>query len=88
MSCRVLKRELELAMFDALATEAAASGVRVLVGTFAPTPKNAMVATLYRDLGFELVREEENGTTVWRLELEPPPAPKNWHIRRAEWKTS
>ncbi len=64
LSCRVLGRRLEEAMFAALADEAGANGVRELVGDYLPTPKNGLAAALYPRLGF---RDEGGGH--FRLDL-------------------
>ncbi len=79
MSCRVLKRELELAMFDALVVEARRFGVRTLVGHYAPTPKNGMVANHYQALGFEPYPGADVNT--WRLDLDQVTAPRCRRIR-------
>ena len=52
MSCRVLKRDMEFAMLDALVERAAMAGVETLLGYYLPTRKNGMVATHYEKLGF------------------------------------
>lgn len=52
MSCRVLKRGMEYAMFDALVDEARAAGCVSLRGEYIPSAKNGMVKDLYRELGF------------------------------------
>ena len=52
MSCRVLNREMELAMFDALVEQCQARGIRKIVGVYIPSKKNSMVADHYRNLGF------------------------------------
>lgn len=70
MSCRVLKRDMELAMLDQLAERAGARGLRLLRGFYCPTAKNGMVRELYQSFGFEKVREDESGATVWELALE------------------
>jgi FkbH-like protein len=70
MSCRVLKREMELAMLDALVRIAEASGIRRLIGYYVPTKKNAMVADHYENLGFELSsRDADSGETIWMLDV-------------------
>ncbi len=69
MSCRVLKRDMELAVLDALATRAAAMGVTQLVGYYIPTKKNGMVADHYEKLGFTRASEQPDGTTMWTLDL-------------------
>jgi FkbH-like protein len=81
MSCRVFQRELELALFDALVEEARARRLRTLVGYYAPTPKNALVASHYRDLGFEPVDDLPN---TFRLAIESARVPRNHHIRTKE----
>lgn len=69
MSCRVLKREMEYAMLDMLAEKAREQGLRQLRGHYYPTAKNGMVKELYRDFGFEKVSEDEQGNTMWQLDL-------------------
>ena len=68
MSCRVLKRDLERAMLDALVRRAQRAGAVCLRGFYIRTEKNGMVRELYRDLGFTFIRAD--GTdTVWELPL-------------------
>lgn len=57
MSCRVFKREFELAMFDALVAACRARGVHTIVGAYLPTAKNAPVKGLYPSLGFAAAGE-------------------------------
>lgn len=53
MSCRILGRNVER-MFLAYLTEfAAARGAQMLIGEFAPSAKNAMVADFYPKFGFD-----------------------------------
>ncbi len=75
MSCRVLKREMELAMLDALVERAQAAGLTQLRGRYVPTKKNGMVADHYPGLGFQT---ESEG--VYSLELKGY-TPQNQHIR-------
>ncbi len=70
MSCRVLKRDMELAMLDELAAKCRERGVKRLIGYYFRTPKNAMVAQLYGSFGFTLDAKKDNGDSVWSLELE------------------
>jgi FkbH-like protein len=72
MSCRVLKRDMELAMLDAVAQRAIALGANTLQGTYLPTAKNSMVADHYEKLGFSPAPVAEGlpeGTTCWTLDL-------------------
>ncbi len=52
MSCRVLGRHVEEATLAVVAETAQAMGASRLVGRYAPTAKNQMVADLYPRLGF------------------------------------
>ncbi len=68
MSCRVLKRDMELAMLDKLAERCREQGLKTLRGFYYPTPKNGMVKGLYESFGFKKTAEEPDGSTVWELE--------------------
>ncbi len=68
MSCRVLKREMEIAMLDTLVDHAKAAGIENLVGTYFRTPKNAMVEDHYGKLGFVRESSSEDGSAFrWNL---------------------
>jgi|SRR5215467_285106 len=70
MSCRVLCREMELAMLDSLVDRARSSGIELLKGYYLRTPKNELVADHYQRLGFapELDNSNEQGSE-WCLYL-------------------
>jgi FkbH-like protein len=74
MSCRVLKRDMELAMLDALVVRAKDMGIETLIGYYLPTAKNGMVADFYPKLGFLPVPTKSislpNDATVWMLPLD------------------
>lgn len=70
MSCRVLKRDMELAMLDSLVEQAKKRGIRDIYGHYYPTAKNKMVAGLYESFGFEKISQDEEGNTAWRLLVE------------------
>lgn len=69
MSCRVLKRDMELAMLDTLARTCTRRGIKTLRGHYYPTAKNAMVREFYGTLGFEKIAADEAGNSVWTLSL-------------------
>lgn len=69
MSCRVLKRDMELAMLDGLAGRCLAEGIETLYGYYYPTAKNNMVREFYGQLGFEKLAEDKEGNTEWKLSL-------------------
>ena len=66
MSCRVLKRGMEAAMFEVLLATAKERGVREIVGEYKRSEKNEMVAEMYGGLGFSLAEEMEEGS-LWRF---------------------
>ncbi|MCQ4323390.1 methoxymalonyl-ACP biosynthesis protein [Stutzerimonas stutzeri] len=72
MSCRVLGRQVEAAVLEALADAAAAAGWHALVGEYRPTERNGMVAEHYPRLGFQQ-RPAPAGAghdaSFWRYEL-------------------
>ena len=72
MSCRVLKRDMEFAMMDALAEKAKQAGIRKIYGYYYPTAKNAMVRNFYAEQGFTLVSQDDQGNTVWAFDLAAP----------------
>lgn len=69
MSCRVLGRGVEQAMMNKVFDLAKQKGTRAVVGRYSPTAKNAMVRNFYAQFGFEKIFEDENGSTVWELEV-------------------
>ncbi len=79
MSCRVLKRDMEIAMLDALVLRARAAGVAVVHGHYLKTPKNGMVADHYEKLGFQPADTTPDGST-WRLSIVDY-QPRNSHIK-------
>ena len=82
MSCRVLKRDMEVAMLDALVAGARAMSVATLRGRYLPTRKNALVADHYDKLGFTLAATEADGSKLYTLTLAGY-QPRNTHIRVA-----
>jgi FkbH-like protein len=70
MSCRVLKRRMEDAMMDALASACAMRGLKRIVGRYIPTPKNSMVKDFYPSMGFRGVSEDSSGSSVWAMDVE------------------
>lgn len=82
MSCRVLKREMELAMFDTLIEQCRARGVRKIIGVYIPTKKNGMVSGLYGELGFMTMDESTAGQQMWQYEVPQDYQAKSSHIHR------
>lgn len=85
MSCRVLKRDMELAMLDAVAQRARAAGINELRGYYLRTAKNGMVSDHYEKLGFTCQsRTEDDSRSVWTLDISGGYEPKNRHIKLKE----
>lgn len=62
MSCRVLKRDMELAVFDKLIHNLQDVNIKIVRGKYIKNNKNSMVAELYKELGFELIRKDGENT--------------------------
>jgi FkbH-like protein len=82
MSCRVLKREMEYAMFDAMVEECLERGIRTIVGVYIPSKKNLMVAEHYAGLGFSHISGSSGDRTVWEYQIRVPHGAKTKYIRR------
>lgn len=83
MSCRVFRRNMELAMFDELVARCKAKGIRRIDGRYYRTAKNGIVRELYRDLGFDCLSADPGGDSVWSLVIPEQYKPKNSTIRVA-----
>jgi len=88
MSCRVLNREMELAMFDALIEQCQARGIRKIVGVYIPSKKNGLVAGHYPNLGFNAIEERFENRQLWHYEIPQTYATKSRYIRRVAVSTS
>jgi FkbH-like protein len=70
MSCRVLKRDMELAMLDRLVEHARAAEIRTLYGYYLPTQKNNIVADHYEKIGFiSSSKDVDTGASTWSLDI-------------------
>ena len=83
MSCRVLKRGMEVAMLDAVVQRAQEANATTLQGYYTPTKKNGMVADHYEKLGFDLESRDPDKTSVWTLNILDY-TPRNRHIKVLE----
>lgn len=69
MSCRVLKRDMEYAMLDALVSKVIKRDIHEIIGYYNRSARNNMVAEHYGTLGFKLVAQAEDGSSsVWKLD--------------------
>ena len=84
MSCRVLKRDMEYAMLDAVIDAARNKGLKTIYGYYYPTAKNGMVREFYKTMGFDPVSEEPDGSTVWKMDINAETGPYNTVIKVLE----
>lgn len=84
MSCRVLKRDMELAMMDVLVKQCKLRGIVAVVGYYYPTAKNHMVENFYHMLGFSKIEDMQNKGTKWRFDLTDLYEQKNHYIMLEE----
>lgn len=69
MSCRVLKRGLEDMIMNVIVNIAKERAIKKIIGYYYPTAKNKIVKLFYSNMGFLKKSEDENGNTVWEIEL-------------------
>lgn len=69
MSCRVLKRGMEQAMFDQLVDIARTRNVDTIFGYYYQTAKNGMVSDLFELMGFLITERCDNGDSIWRFDV-------------------
>lgn len=67
MSCRVLKRGLELFVLNTIVERARNAGYKQIIGEYIPTSKNKMVEQHYPNLGFK--RQEKADTDLYVLDV-------------------
>jgi FkbH-like protein len=82
MSCRVLNREMEFAMFDALVEQCQTRGIHKIAGVYIPSKKNSMVSGHYAGLGFTRLSESSGGRELWHYDVPEPYSEKTRFIRR------
>lgn len=70
MSCRVLKRGMEDFMMNTLMEKASGLGIKQVFGYYYPTNKNGMVKHFYKEMGFALKAEDDNGNATWQIEAD------------------
>ena len=83
MSCRVLKRDMEIAMLNEVVNLAKERGIEKILGTYIPSKKNSMVKDHYKNLGFKF-EKEENDIFTWVLEVKDY-QPKECMIEKGEY---
>ncbi len=70
MSCRVLKRNVEMLLLNHLVDISSRRGVANIQGIYRPTPKNGLVKRLYPTLGFQEAGDMPDGAKKYSLKLD------------------
>lgn len=81
MSCRVVKRDVELAMLDSLVAICQQHNITEIYGYYIRSEKNNVVSDHYAKLGFECINGDEHNYSVWRLVLTADYVRRNRHIK-------
>lgn len=68
MSCRVIGRDVELAMLHEIVKRATDSGCKTLIGGYAPTAKNDVASAFYPNAGFT-AQADDGDTRYWQIAL-------------------
>lgn len=71
MSCRVLKRGVEVFEMEQLLSFCRERGVKRMLGRYIPTEKNKLVATHYESLGFQPTEDAGEGS-AWSYAVDDP----------------
>jgi FkbH-like protein len=88
MSCRVLTRGVEETLMNILMQDACDAGVQAMIGEYIPTPRNAVVAELYRRMGFTLTEIDPSGASRYSAMPESYIAAKSFvEVRRPPAQT-
>lgn len=86
LSCRVMGKTIEYAMFEHLVGHARAHGFEKIVGIFRPTERNASVAGLFSDLGFTDL-DSDGDEQRYEFRVADEPAHPNRHVTVIEGET-
>lgn len=84
MSCRVLKRNLEFAVFDELVKVCKGHFICEIIGYYYPTEKNKMVKDFWNEMGFKKIQEDLVGNSEWKYLIDESYRSKNNVIEMEE----
>jgi FkbH-like protein len=77
MSCRVIGRGVESALWRAVVAHARAAGARTIAARYAPTARNAIVALLYEHFGMRRTADA-NGAAHYAADVPPAASCADW----------
>ncbi len=79
MSCRVISRTVEHFLFAGVSLNHCRNqGVAAIVGEYIPTKKNAVVASLFDELGFERSEDRADDGISYKLGVAGAAQPKTF----------
>ncbi len=81
LSCRVIGRSVETAMLAHLFEHAVANQMREIRGLIIPTSRNIPIRDLYQKHYFQGIREDDDGSTQWTLDV------SEQRVSRPDWFT-
>ena len=70
MSCRIIGRRVEDAFMGFVLRDLMKKGVKKVFGEYIPTKKNKLVSDIYEKLGFELIETKEDGSKLYKIEVD------------------
>lgn len=77
MSCRVIGRGIETAIWSRIFADATKRGCTTLHTEFIPSAKNTQVANFYATLGLPLMKESDDGVKQYSIAIADFPTPLN-----------
>ena len=69
LSCRVMGRTVEKAMFEHLLSWSKSLGINTIIGEYIPTEKNKPVNNLFKELGFNKLAHDNNTIHAYRYDV-------------------
>jgi len=70
MSCRIIGRRVEDAFIGFVLRDLKKKGIKKVFGEYIPTKKNKLVSDVYEKLGFELIETKEDGSKLYKIEVD------------------
>jgi len=70
MSCRIIGRRVEDAFMGFVLRDLKKKGIKKVFGEYIPTKKNKLVSDVYEKLGFELIETKEDGSKLYKIEVD------------------
>ncbi len=69
LSCRVIGRTVENSFVSCVMEVLRKKDITKVIGEYIPTKKNIIVKDMYNNFKFKLIKEEDDSSTIWELDL-------------------